>query len=346
MNDSLKSEPATLVVTGLGISPLMKYLRLVFPLRVFSRPAAVFSILIGLAACSGSSVKPPVLKVGYAPIQHASPDGRVPSAVPLRGPTLQMASSTSSSAPSIRAASYLLIDANTGQRMASRNAESTRAVASTQKLVTALVVLDSGNLDRTVTVEASDLRVEPSVLGLKAGERYTRRDLLCAFLVKSSNDVANVLARDNAGSVAAFAAKMNAKMRSLGAHHSNFRNPHGLTEPGQYSSAADMARVAMVAYRNSIIRDAVRRQSYTFRYNSGKVVNLQSTNKVLGRMSGCNGMKTGYTNASGRCLISSASRSGRDVILVQLGTQTKYIWDDAQALMEWGLRNSSSHRNW
>lgn len=332
----------------------MKKLRPFSSLAPVGRFAAAVAVLACLAACSsGSSNKPPVMRVGYSPMQYSSPGGDVPSAVPVSGPTLQSgparASFASSSAPSIRAASYLLIDANTGRRLAARNAESVRAVASTQKLVTALVVLDSGNLDRTVTVQASDLRVEPSVLGIKAGERYTRRDLLYAFLVKSSNDVANVLARDNAGSIAAFAAKMNAKMRSLGANHSNFKNPHGLTEPGQYSTAADMARVAMVAYRNSIIRDAVRRQSYTFRYNSGKVVNLESTNKVLGRMSGCNGMKTGYTNASGRCLISSASRSGRDVILVQLGTQTKFIWDDAQALMEWGLRNSSGRgfaMNW
>lgn len=302
--------------------------------------AAVF---VSLASCSSS--KPPGITVGFPSSQYGSAGGDVPSAVPV-GSSGQSYSPTraifasSSPAPSIRAASYLLIDANTGRHLASRNAESVRAVASTQKLVTALVVLDSGDLDRMVTVQAADLRVEPSVLGLKAGERYSRKTLLYAFLVKSSNDVANVLARDNAGSIAAFAAKMNAKMRSLGANHSNFKNPHGLTEPGQYSSASDMARVAMAAYRNRYIRDAVRRSTFSFRYNSGKVITLQNTNKVLGRMSACNGMKTGYTNASGRCLISTASQGGHDVILIQLGTQTKYIWDDAQVLMEWGLRNS------
>lgn len=303
------------------------------------------AILVCLASCSSS--KPPGIRVGYPASQYGSAGGDVPSAIPVSYSGGSYSStkaifSSSSPAPSIRAASYLLIDANTGRHLASRNAESVRAVASTQKLVTALVVLDSGDLDRMVTVQASDLRVEPSVLGLKAGERYSRKTLLYAFLVKSSNDVANVLARDNAGSISAFAAKMNAKMRSLGARQSNFKNPHGLTEPGQYSTASDMARVALAAYRNSYIRDAVRRSTFSFRYNSGKVVTLQSTNKVLGRMPACNGMKTGYTNASGRCLISTASQGGHDVILIQLGTQTKYIWDDAQTLMEWGLRNSSS----
>lgn len=245
-----------------------------------------------------------------------------------------------SNSPSIRAASYLLIDAHTGRHLASRNAETARAVASTQKLVTALVVLDTGNLDKPVKVMASDVKVEPTCLGLRPGETYTRRHLLYAFLIKSCNDVANVLARDNAGSIAAFSAKMNAKARSLGCTNSNFKNPHGLTVPGQYSTARDMARVAMAAYRHPVIRDAVRRKSYTFRKNNGSSVTLKSTNNLLGNMPECNGMKTGYTVASGRCLISTASYRGRDVILVQLGTKTKYIWDDGRLLMTWGLQRA------
>lgn len=244
----------------------------------------------------------------------------------------------SSSVPAIHAESFLLIDAATGRHLASKNAYTRRAVASTQKLVTALVIVESGNLDKPVKVLSTDLRVEPTVLGLRPGETYTRRHLLYAFLIKSCNDVANVLARDNAGSVAAFAAKMNAKMRALGCQNSNFRNPHGLTAPGQYSTAHDMARVAMAAYRHPVIRDAVRRSSYTFRRNSGQIVTLQSTNHLLGAMPECNGMKTGYTVAAGRCLISTASHSGRDVILVQLGTRTKYIWNDGRLLMGWGLQ--------
>ncbi|HRJ10384.1 MAG TPA: D-alanyl-D-alanine carboxypeptidase family protein [Prosthecobacter sp.] len=245
-----------------------------------------------------------------------------------------------SSVPYTRAESYLLIDAATGRHLASRNAEVKRSVASTQKLVTALVILDAGNLDKPVRVLASDLNVEPTVLGLRAGETYTRRNLLYVMLVKSCNDVANVLARDNAGSISAFAAKMNAKARSLGCYNSSFKNPHGLTAPGQYSTARDMARVSMAAYRNPVIRDAVRRRSYTFRRNNGQMVTLKSTNDLLAFMPECNGMKTGYTNAAGRCLISTASRSGRNVILVQLGTKTKYIWDDGRILMSWGLQRA------
>jgi serine-type D-Ala-D-Ala carboxypeptidase (penicillin-binding protein 5/6) len=245
---------------------------------------------------------------------------------------------TATSAPVIRAASYLLIDANTGKPLVARNADTVRGVASTQKLLTALVVLDAGNLDKRVTIQSTDTQVEPTKLGVRAGEVYTRRELLYAFLVKSANDLAKVLARDNAGSQAAFAIKMNAKARALGMRASHFCNPHGLTAPGQCSTARDMARVAMAAYRSDFIRDAVRRKYYSFRFNSGRRINLENTNDLLGVMPECNGMKTGYTNAAGRCLISSAASGGRAVILIQLGTKTKYIWDDARTLMTWGLR--------
>jgi D-alanyl-D-alanine carboxypeptidase (penicillin-binding protein 5/6) len=267
------------------------------------------------------------------PVPMAAPQQAVADLYPAGMRTVRV----SGAPPAIRAESYLLIDARTGAHLASRNPDQRRAVASTQKLVTALVVLDAGNLDRTVTIQSTDAQVEPTRLGLAAGQRYTRRNLLYAVLVKSANDVAKALARDNAGSSAAFASRMNAKMRQLGGTSSNFLNPHGLTESGQYSTARNMARVAMAAYRNPVIRDAVSRRYYKFTFNSGKSVTLQNTNKLLGS-AGCNGMKTGYTVASGRCLISSASAGGRDVILVQLGTKTQYIFNDARTLMSWGLR--------
>lgn len=261
----------------------------------------------------------------------------VPAMLPPEQPSLVV-----SSGPSIRASSYLMLDARTGKHLAGRNFETPRGVASTQKLVTALVVLDAGNLDKMVRVQASDVAVEPTRMNLRPGEVYSRRALLYAFLVKSCNDIANVLARDNAGSVTAFVAKMNEKARSIGCTSTHFRNPHGLTAPGQHSTARDMARVAMVAYRNGTIRDVVRRKYYTFHRADGRSVPLENTNELLGSMPECNGMKTGYTVAAGRCLISSASTGGREVILVQLGTKTKYIWDDARVMMSWGLQRLRS----
>ena len=234
----------------------------------------------------------------------------------------------------MRCASYILVDANTGVTLAASNADSPRQVASTQKLVTALVVTKSGNLDRNIKVEYSDTRVEPTKLGLRVGEVISRRELLYAFLVKSGNDGANALARDNAGSNSAFAARMNSLARWCGATNSHFVTPHGLHAAGQHSTARDMSKIALAAYRDPTIRDAVRRGYFTFHGHS-----LRNTNELLVRMSDCDGMKTGYTSGAGKCLISSARRNGRAVILVQLGSHIPQIWSDGQSMMEWGLRN-------
>lgn len=291
-----------------------------------------------LASCAAPDV---VRAIPVAPnSQHMYAEGDDAQIMPVMLPERPMLVATSG--PAIRAASYLLLDARTGQHLAGRSFETARGVASTQKLVTALVVLDTGNLDKMVRVQSSDVAVEPTRLGIRPGEVYSRRELLYAFLVKSANDVANVLARDNAGSISAFTAKMNAKARALGCANSNFKNPHGLTVGGQYSTARDMARVAMAAYRNAVIRDVVRRKYFSFRRADGRVVTLTNTNELLGAMPECNGMKTGYTVASGRCLISSAASGGREVILVQLGTKTKYIWQDARIMMSWGLQRLRS----
>jgi serine-type D-Ala-D-Ala carboxypeptidase (penicillin-binding protein 5/6) len=243
-------------------------------------------------------------------------------------------------APAIRAAAYMLVDAQSGVPLAYHNADQKRGVASTQKLLTAMVVLDAGNLDKMVRIQSTDIQVETtrlSTYGMRVGDSYSRRQLLTVFLVKSANDVAKALARDVAGSQEAFSQRMNAKARSLGMRDSHFRNAHGLTESGQYSTARDMARLALMAYRSNFIREVVRMKYLRFRFNSGKTVTLENTNELLGSMAECNGMKTGYTNAAGRCLVSSAATSRRHVILIQLGTKTKYIWDDGRLLMRWGL---------
>lgn len=309
----------------------------------FPQLLMIGAALASLVSCANNDVVR-AIPVASAPTQYFQPAAGDAAgsayAMPVMLPEQPMLVATSG--PSIRAASYLLLDARTGKHLAGRNFETPRGVASTQKLVTALVVLDAGNLDKPVRVQASDIAVEPTRMGLKPGEVYTRRELLYGFLVKSCNDIANVLARDNAGSISAFAAKMNEKARSLGCASTNFKNPHGLTAPGQYSTARDMARVAMAAYRNGIIRDVVRRKYYTFHRADGRTVSLENTNDLLGDMPECNGMKTGYTVAAGRCLISSASSGGREVILVQLGTKTKYIWEDARLMMSWGLQRLRS----
>lgn len=239
--------------------------------------------------------------------------------------------------PSTRAASVMVIDARSGEIFYEKNADAARPAASTQKLLTALIVAERGFLDRTVTVEHGDTLAEPVRLNIKPGETYTRIELLRALLVKSPNDVARCLARDSAGSIEAFAELMNQKARELGANHSHFVNPNGLPIPGQYSSARDLSIIAKAAYANPTIRSIVCLPNLVFRYANGRTRELQNTNKVLTRLAYCNGMKTGYTEAAGHCLIASGTRPGRDVIVVVLGDSKSGVWQDASALLSWGL---------
>ena len=239
--------------------------------------------------------------------------------------------------PATGARSVLIIDARSGQTLYEKNADETRAPASTQKLLTALIIAEHGFLDQTVRVETIDTLTEPVKLNIRAGDTYQRIDLLRALLVKSPNDVARCLARDHAGSVEAFAEVMNAKARALGATHSHFVNPNGLPMPGQYSTARDLSIIARVAYSNPTIRSIVCLPHIAFRYANGKTRQLENTNKVLKKLPYCNGMKTGYTEAAGHCLISSASRPGRDIIVVVLGDSKAGVWRDSAALLSWGL---------
>lgn len=239
--------------------------------------------------------------------------------------------------PVIFAPSAIIVDAITGQILFQKNAYSERAVASTQKLLTALIVTRSGPLSDKVIVERSDTLVEPSKLYLKTGEKYTRQELVKALLVKSGNDVALALARDISGSKERFAALMNQTARGLGMSQSNFLNPHGLTEAGQYSTARDIAIVAFQVYRHPFLRQCMRVKNYAFEYPDGRTRIVNNTNKVLSRLSYCDGMKTGTTRASGRCLVSSGQLNGRAVIAVVLGSDASNVWDDSEKLLRWAL---------
>jgi serine-type D-Ala-D-Ala carboxypeptidase (penicillin-binding protein 5/6) len=239
--------------------------------------------------------------------------------------------------PKTGAASVIVVDANTGKTLYEKNADEIRAAGSTQKLLTALIVTERGFLDQPVTVQQVDTLAEPVKLNIKPGDTYQRIDLLRALLVKSPNDVARCLARDNAGSVEAFAEVMNRRAHELGAVNSHFVNPNGLPAPGQYSTARDLSLIARTAYANPTIRSIVCLPQLVFRYANGRTRELENTNKVLRRLPYCNGMKTGYTEAAGHCLICSGSRAGRDIIVVVLGDSKSGVWRDASALLSWGL---------
>ena len=242
-------------------------------------------------------------------------------------------------APPLYAESAIMIDARTGEVLFQKNADMRRVPASTQKLLTALLITRRGNLDAPVTIMPEDTRVEPTKLGLRPGERYTRRALLESIMVKSSNDACAALARDHSGTEAAFVENMNRAAWSLGARSSYFVNSHGLPA-NQFSTARDISRVAFLAYRDPVLRRMMQQRVVYFRHNTGRVTRLEATNKLLERSGAFNGMKTGYTFAAGRCLVSSGRLNGREVILVQLGSRTKHIFDDAERLMAWSGRGS------
>lgn len=246
------------------------------------------------------------------------------------------------SIPKTSASSVIVINVSNGQVLYEKNPDQVRAPASTTKLLTGLIVAENGYLDRPVTVAQVDTFAEPVKLNIKPGDIYQRIDLLRALLVKSPNDVARCLARDNAGSIEAFAEKMNQRAFALGATHSHFVNPNGLPDARQYSTARDLSTIARVAYANPTIRSIVCLRQLVFRFANGRTRELENTNQLLKRLPYCNGMKTGYTEAAGKCLIASGSRPGKDIIVVVLGDSHSGVWRDAGALLAWALWNPSA----
>jgi D-alanyl-D-alanine carboxypeptidase (penicillin-binding protein 5/6) len=284
-------------------------------------------MLVNLAPAAPATTK--TTKKKTTPSTSTSAKREIPEAFPA---------TDGNGVPVVSAGSAIVVDAATGKVLHEVNADQKRPVASTQKLLTALLVAEAGDLERKIRVEASDTWAEPTKLYIKPGEVYSRYDFVNILLVHSMNDVARALARDNAGSVEAFADRMNAKAAQLGMSASNFVNPNGLPAPGQYSTARDMARLALAAYRNRVVRNFVCQKSMIWRYNDGRTRVFETTNRVLKNFAACNGMKTGTTDAAGRCLISSASSGGRDIIVVVLG-DNRNVWNDSYRLLAWGLQS-------
>lgn len=269
--------------------------------------------------------------LGCAPVAEDPPPTRAAAPAPQRSPL------PTTLPPTIGAESAIVIDAHTGRILAGKNPDQARAVASTQKLMTALLAVEAGPLDTPVTITRSDTLPEPTKLYLKPGEVYPRRELIRVILVKSANDAAAALARDVAGSPEAVGDVMTRRARALGMQNTVFKNPHGLTVPGQYSSARDLAILARAAYRYGFIRECMKTERFVFTYNDGRTRTLNCTNKLLKRFPYATGMKTGTTNASGKCLVSSAEYNGRVAIAVVLKSTNAQVWGESERLLRWAL---------
>lgn len=232
----------------------------------------------------------------------------------------------------------VLLDAFTGATLYEKNADEVFYPASATKILTALLVIEAGDLDRPVVITPADTKVEPSAIGFKPGEQFTRRELLYALMLKSANDVAQALARDNAGSVAAFAEKMTRRAQQLGATSSHFMNPHGLHNPNHYTTPHDLALIARAAMQQPEFRQFVGTQSYDWVCPRG-TVRLQNHNKMLRSYPGCTGLKTGYTVAAQHVLVTAALRNNREVICVVMHSDKPGKWTDSQQLLTYGLEH-------
>lgn len=239
-------------------------------------------------------------------------------------------------APDIVARSAILIDAVTGESLYEKNPDLPLPVASTQKLLTAIVAIEEGQLDAEIPISLVDAMQPPTKLGLPPGSRQRRMDLLSSMLVSSANDAASALASNGNGSYRDFVARMNAKARALGASNSNFMNPHGLDEKGQFSTARDSAIIAYHAYRIPLIRHFAAQRTIPFRYGDGHSRVLENTNwLVWNRPAHFNGLKGGFTLWGGKCLVASAKHNGSQIIIVLLGSTQSEIFNDARRLFRW-----------
>ena len=276
------------------------------------------------------------------PLKPSSGGDAYPQPVPREPAPVAVTAIPPTAPPKIFGESAIVVDVTSGRVLYAKNADIPREVASTQKIITALCILDAGNIDKPVTIQASDGACEPTKLNLKPGEVYSRRDLLKVLMVKSANDVARTLARDVGGNLESFAALMNRKSASLGMRNSNFLTPNGLPVPGQFSTARDMAIAARAAYRSPLLRSFAATKIFTFRFNDGHTREIENTNKLLKTLPYCDGLKTGTTNAAGRCLVSSGSLNGRSVIVVVLKSNTPNIWTDSTKLLRWALERPAA----
>ncbi len=239
-------------------------------------------------------------------------------------------------APGGSAEAMILLHGPSGLVLAARSADARLPMASTTKLMTALVVLEHCDCDAPVTIESDWTRVEGSSMYLRAGETYTVRELLCGLLLCSGNDAATALACFSAGGVEEFAVWMNGKAAELGLANTHFTNPHGLSDAEHYSSARDLALIMAAGLQNPVFREIVGTRTFT-----SHGLTYRNHNKLLWLCEGATGGKTGYTKAAGRCLVSSCLRDGLELICVTLSDPDD--WDDHCALYRWGYEH---YRGW
>ena len=246
-----------------------------------------------------------------------------------------------SSVPGLKARSAILMDFKTGQVLYENKARLRCAPASTTKIMTAILAVESGRLDEVAKVSPRAASTGGSSMHLYPGQLITIRELLTGLLLRSGNDAAVAIAEYLAGSEAAFVEQMNRKALIIGAGDTHFCNPHGLSTAGHYSSAYDLALMARYALASPLFAEIVGTKETTIdwqdRRGQEKDINLRNTNKLLWMLEEADGVKTGTTSAAGPCLVSSATRANQKLIAVVLHDTSR--WYDSMQLLKYGFDN-------
>ena len=241
--------------------------------------------------------------------------------------------------PEISAKAAVVISADTGEVIYAHNAAEKLPMASTTKIMTTLLCLESGGLYDEFTVDSEAIKVEGSSMGLREGDTVTKYALCCGMLLPSGNDAANAAAVKISGSIEKFAELMNDRAREMGLSKTYFVTPSGLEGEGHSSSAADMALLAREALKNDIFREICSQTSLKLRFGDPPYERwLKNTNKLLTMYDGVYGVKTGFTDEAGRCLVSACERDGKDLICVTLNDRND--WNDHMALYDYGFQTA------
>lgn len=237
------------------------------------------------------------------------------------------------SAIEVTARAAVAVEAETGRVLYEKNADEVLPMASTTKIMTALVVLENAELSDVVEIDGRMAGIEGSSMNLDAGEELTVEQLLYGLMLRSGNDAAVALAIHVSGGVEEFVEKMNARAAEMGLTHTHFCNPHGLPAEGHETTARELARIAAEAWKHEDFRRIVGTKSVTVPWKGREYDRaMKNKNKLLTLLPGGNGIKTGYTRAAGRCLVGGAERDGMQLITVVLNAPD--MWNDTIRIME------------
>ena len=235
--------------------------------------------------------------------------------------------------------SCIVLDRQSKNIIYGKNEKNKVKMASTTKIMTAIIVIENGNLDKTIEISKKAASTGGSRLGLKTGDKITINNLLYGLMLCSGNDAAVALAESIAGSVSDFAILMNNKAKELGLKNTHFETPHGLDSDNHYTTAYELALLTDYALKNSTFSKIVGTKNYTININ-GYPKNLTNTNELLGNLNGIYGVKTGFTNGANRCLVTACKRGDMDIICVVLGADTKkFRTQDSIKLIEYTFNN-------